>query len=225
MNAQLQLIISFALGSAMLFAVIYCISLAIGSYRKWLEEREDDKPIEVKPVLDEVKRVTPVAPKAPPPEMTEEAECVPEFAAEDPPPVLAPEAAGGELFTEEMTAPVNRAQKEATAYEAARFSRMAYNAGRLVEAYHFAAIARLCGHERLASMMSQIRINWRLAGFPDEKYLCDERFDSVRSAIGRAMLRIDSKHETERGYACLTDLASSGNELARDLLKSLPPWR
>lgn len=225
MNAQLQLIISFALGSAMLFAVIYCISLAISRYRKWLEKRESEKPIEVRPVLDEVKRVTPVAPKAPPPEPMDEPGFTPEFAADEHTGEPIPDEPSSELFTNEMTAPANHAEKEATAYEAARFSRLAYNAGHLVEAYHFAAIARLCGHERLASMMSQIRINWRLAGYPDEKELCHDQFDPVRSAIGRAMLRIDSKHDADRGYACLTDLASNGNELARDLLKTLPPWR
>lgn len=203
MNEQLQTIISVTLGAAMLFAVIYCISLAISFYKKWEDERDNDEPVEIKPVTDEVKRVeteasVPAEPESP--------------IADD-------------LFTEEMSAPVSRSEKDAVAYEAAHRARCAYGAGLFVEAYHYAAIARLCGHQRLASMMSQIRVNWRLAGYPDQKEFINEHFNPIRSAIGRAMLRIDSKHEAERGYACLTDLAADGNDLARDLLKSLPPWR
>lgn len=214
MNEQLQTIISVALGAAMLFAVIYCISLAISFYKKWEDECDKDEPVEIKPVTDEVKRVTPVAEKPP---MSIVAEASVPTKTESP--------INDELFTEEMSAPISRSEKDAVAYEAAHRARCAYGAGLFVEAYHYAAIARLCGHPRLASMMSQIRVNWRLAGYPDQKEFVNEHFNSIRSAIGRAMLRIDSKHEAERGYACLTDLAADGNDLARDLLKSLPPWR
>lgn len=210
MNEQLQTIISAALGAAILFAVIYSISLVVSFYRKWREERDEETTVVIKPVLDEVKRVTPETPKAPPlAAMTEEGPMPP----------------GEETFSPEMSAPKTRSQRDALAYEAANRARMVYGEGRLVEAYHYACVARLCGHQRLSSMMSQIRVNWRLAGYPSEKGFVDEHFDPIRSAIGRAMLRIDSNHEADRGYACLTDLASDGNELARDLLKSLPPWR
>lgn len=198
MNEQLQTIISMALGAVVVFAVVYCISLAVSYYQKWLREKEDETPPEIRPIVDEVvKRVT-VDGSAP------------------------QKVDSGDV--DERGVDMSRHNRSTIALDAANRSRLAYGNGCLVEAYYYATIARLCGHLQLSSAMSQMRVNWRLAGYPDEKELVGHDFDDVQSAIGRAMLRIDSNHDRDRGYACLTDLANDDNELAIDLLKSLPPW-
>lgn len=198
MNEQLQTIISMALGAVVIFAVIYCISLAVSHYQKWLREKEDETPSEIRPIVDDVvNRVT-----------------------DDENVMRSPDT--GDVAATDVD--MSRHNRSTIALDAANRSRLAYGDGRLVEAYYYAAIARLCGHLQLSSAMSQMRVNWRLAGYPDEKELIGHDFDGTQSAIGRAMLRIDSNHDRDRGYACLTDLANDDNELAIDLLKSLPPW-
>lgn len=112
--------------------------------------------------------------------------------------------------------------KNGVAHECAAHARAAFANGALVEAYYFGSVAKLCGHRQVTALLSQVRITWQRTGCPSEKELIYEDFSSVESAIGRAMLRIDTGVAKEMGVACLTDLAEDGNEIARDLLKTLP---
>lgn len=112
--------------------------------------------------------------------------------------------------------------KNGVAHECAAHARAAFAGGALVEAYYFGTIAKLCGHRQVTALLSQVRITWQRTGCPSEKELIYEDFSSVESAIGRAMLRIDTGVAKEMGVACLTDLAEDGNEVAKDLLKTLP---
>lgn len=111
----------------------------------------------------------------------------------------------------------------AVAHECAAHARAAFAGGALVEAYYFGSIARLCGHRQISTVLGQIRVVWKRAGCPSEKGLINETFSPEESAIGRAMLRIESGIDPERGYALLTDLKNEGYAVARDLLRSLPP--
>lgn len=112
--------------------------------------------------------------------------------------------------------------KNGVAHECAAHARAAFAGGAFVEAYYFGCVAKLCGHRQVTALLSQVRIAWQRAGCPSEKELIYEDFSSVESAIGRAMLRIDTGVAKEMGVACLTDLAEDGNEVASDLLKTLP---
>lgn len=125
--------------------------------------------------------------------------------------------------TAEPTGPqVPERMRHSVAHECAAHARAAFAGGALVEAYYFGSVARLCGHRQISTVLGQIRIVWQRAGYPSEKELVNESFSPEESAIGRAMLRIDSRVDPERGYALLTDLMNEGHEVATDLLKSLP---
>lgn len=113
--------------------------------------------------------------------------------------------------------------RRGVAHECAAHARAAFAGGALVEAYYFGSVARLCGHRQVSTVLGQIRIVWQRAGCPSEKHLIHEAFSPEESAIGRALLRIDTRVDPESGYALLTDLRNDGNEVARDLLRSLPP--
>lgn len=123
----------------------------------------------------------------------------------------------------EFSPPVHDRRQLAVAHESAAHARAAFAGGALIEAYYFGSIARLCGHRQISTVLGQIRVVWKRAGCPSEKGLINEAFSPEESAIGRAMLRIESGIDPERGYALLTDLKNEGYAVARDLLRSLPP--
>lgn len=202
MNEHLQIIITIGLAASALFALIYGISVAISRFQEWKRKKEEEEEVVIVPVTEEVKRQE--QPIEPPPRTFEE-----ERALEQAP--IASE-------------PMNSRQKQQVSYECAGRARAAFDCGRLVEAYYFATVATLCGHRQLSGLKSQIRVIWKQVGFPSEKEMIGEDFSAMESAIGRAALRIDARHFANAGYACLTDLANGGNEIAADLLARLPKW-
>ena len=105
-------------------------------------------------------------------------------------------------------------------YEFARRAEVAYQEGvGLVEAYFFAQLALLNGHRQIKPLCAQIRMSWRQVGYPSEKHLTHGDFGMIESALGRACLRIDTKHDAEIGEASLRELSEKGVDLAKDFLK------
>lgn len=98
---------------------------------------------------------------------------------------------------------------------------MAYDAfGRMciIEAYFHGKLAQMKGHRQMGNFLSQVRVAWRQSGYRNEKDLVHPEFGPLESSIGRAMIRIESKHEAEMGFAALRELAEAENEIAQDYL-------
>lgn len=109
-------------------------------------------------------------------------------------------------------------ERQGVAFAEAEMAAEAFGRQCCIEAYFHGRIAQLMGHRQIQGLLSNIRIAWRQMGYRSEKGLVHPGFDELQSSIGRAMIRIDAKHDEELGYACLRKLAEGGNRLARDFL-------
>lgn len=87
-----------------------------------------------------------------------------------------------------------------------------------IEAYFHGKLAQMKGHRQMGNFLSQVRVAWRQSGYRNEKDLLHSEFGPLESSIGRAMIRIESRHEAEMGLAALNELAEAGNDIARDYL-------
>lgn len=123
-------------------------------------------------------------------------------------------AVGG---TEDQREP-SAQERQGAAFAEAEMAAEAFGRQCCIEAYFHGRIAQLMGHRQIQGLLSNIRIAWRQMGYRSEKGLVHPGFDELQSSIGRAMIRIDAKHDEELGYACLRELAEGGNRLARDFL-------
>lgn len=114
---------------------------------------------------------------------------------------------------------VTKRETVGMAFELADNAFAAFDNGNIIEAYYYGRLAQHMGHRQLARFLANVRIVWKRIGYPDQKELIDQMFDETQSAIGRALIRIDSRHDAQAGIAKLKELAEDGNELARDFLE------
>lgn len=61
-----------------------------------------------------------------------------------------------------------------------------------IEAYYWMSMASRMGMENLTNVMREIRMNWVLAGHPDEEDNVNPLFPLETGSIGRALLHLDS---------------------------------
>lgn len=123
-----------------------------------------------------------------------------------------------ERTTSEKSMEPSALERRNAAFAEADMAAEAFGCQCCIEAYFHGRIAQLMGHRQIQGLLSNIRIAWRQMGYRSEKALVHPGFDELQSSIGRAMIRIDAKHDAELGYACLRELAEGGNRLARDFL-------
>lgn len=213
MNEEMKDILLVALGGAALFGGLYLACLASEKYRKW-QRKKDEEEYEA---WREKRRKAREAREAERAAKTNKEPTKPE-ATEVP---ARMEAERADDDAREGVSVYLQRTRLALAYEYAGRAKAVYHEGRgLVEAYFYAQLAKLNGHRQIQSLISQIRVSWRQMGYPDEKQLLHDDFGAIESAMGRACLRIDSRHEAELGEVSLTELAEGGNEMAKALLEA-----
>lgn len=206
MNDAMRDILLVALGGAALFAGIYIACLVAEKYQAW-RRKKDDEEYE--------------AWRAKRRKAREEREAA---RAKEAPRVLAGEGdAAGEQTdgeaTEDLPQDVASRTRLALSYEYAGRAQRAYREGTgLVESYFYAQLAKMNGHRQITTLLSQIRVAWRQMGYPDEKAFIHDDFGALESAMGRACLRIDSRHDAALGTQSLRELAAGGVEMAGVLL-------
>lgn len=208
MNEQVKDILLVALGGGMLFGVLYLACLGSEKYRKWQRAKSEE---EYEAWLEKRRKLREEREAAQAKSSEEETRRVKE---ERPP---EPVELRGEHSAIERS---NRDKTRRMLSE--RYAALAQSAyaegGVLVEAYFYALLARMNGHRQIGSLISQIRVTWRQLGYPSEKGLFHDDFGALESAMSRACLRIDSRHDAELGVMSLTELAQDGNEFAKTML-------
>lgn len=90
----------------------------------------------------------------------------------------------------------------------------AFRRGTLVEAYYWYELAMLNGMPRLESKMRECRNRWSVRGCPPEYENVYELFTDRQSALGRAVLRLDSGVQLELAKTRLQDMANEGEVAA-----------
>ena len=90
----------------------------------------------------------------------------------------------------------------------------AFRRGKLVEAYYWFELAMLNGMTRLETKMRECRKRWSVRGCPPEYENVYELFTDRQSALGRAVLRLDSGVQLELAKTRLQDMANEGEVAA-----------